>query len=185
MVFQKSFPYKNKTAKATKNVWGMIFCTVCKQSEWEDGNKLLERDRLHGNICVWKTSPLAFEWIIYYQTKYFSTLVNTLSFSQTVLSVVWSVSQIVYIHWNEYTCLWTSSVSAVYCSSATLKRLTLRNIQWHIMTHTYTYALTSGCLSVFLIIYINIYKSDLKAYWISKDFPRTTKRTSSRLIWAI
>lgn len=170
-----SFPYKNKTAKATKNVWGMIFCTVCKQSEWEDGNKLLERE----------TSPLASEWIIYYQTKYFSTLVNTFSFSQTVLSVVSSVSQIVYIHWNEYTCLWTSSVSAVYWSSATLKRLTLRNIQWHIMTHAYTYTLTSGRLSVFLIIYINIYKSDLKAYWISKDFPRTTKRTSSRLIWAI
>lgn len=79
----------------------------------------------------------------------------------------------------------TSSVDAVYWSSTTLKRLTLRNIQWHIMTHAYTYVLTSGCLSVFLIIYINIYKSDLKPYWISKDFPRTTKRTSSRLIQAI
>lgn len=71
------------------------------------GKKLLERDGLHGNIFVWKTSLLATEWIIYYQTKYFSTLSNILSFSQTViLSVVLSVSKTVYIHWNEYTGLW-------------------------------------------------------------------------------
>lgn len=56
--------YKTRPAKCWKiSKWHvcLILCSVCKQSEWEDENRLLEDDRLHGNISVWKTSLLASE----------------------------------------------------------------------------------------------------------------------------
>ena len=70
-------------------------------------------------------------------------------------------------YWN--TCM-SSYIHLVIHTTHLLKETHMRkHVLINAWTHTYPASSSDSVWCVFLMIYINIYKSDLKAYWISND----------------